>query len=149
MTERQRLIARKQAMQAAKNKVRKLEGIQVLDLFERETNIPLNEAYRKGCFAICSYSQLPHSRLPHGSSASQIAVWILQTMDLQEGYEYFYEIGSVWARIKIFNLPSAVPSLWEAGHYGFLLIDTDFSQIQIAGFDSRDEDHYLIDIIKL
>lgn len=148
MTERQRLIARKQAMQAAKNAVRKLEGIQVLELFERGANRQLEELYQICQPEMCSYFQEPYSRLPHGSSEPEICAWILKNTGLYSGHEYSYRIGSVWARIRIFDLQSAIQTMWTAGNYGFLLVDLASKRIFETGFDSRDEDHYLIDIFE-
>ncbi len=146
MTERQLLIARKQAMQQAKNRVRSLVGIETLDLFERNANARLSMLYEVCRPLRCSSFQEPYSRLPHGSSISETVQWILETMSLRENVEYYYEIGSVWARIRLSSLYTAVQSLWTAGHYGFLLVETDFSRVLEAGFDSRDEEHDLIDI---
>ena len=100
MTERQQLIAYKQAVQAANNKLKQILGIKTLG------NVGLNEIY-----------------------------------------EYFFFCG-IWCRIKLLDLRLAIPSLWvhNGNTKGFLLAETDSSRMLEAGFDSRDENYYLIDI---
>lgn len=100
MTERQQLIAYKQAVQAANNKSKQMLGIKTLGI-----------------------------------------------VGLKENNEYFFFCG-IWCRIKLLDLRLAIPSLWL--HNGntkvFLLAETDSSRMLEAGFDSRDENYYLIDI---
>ncbi|MDE6710088.1 MAG: hypothetical protein K2J76_06335, partial [Oscillospiraceae bacterium] len=64
-------------------------------------------------------------------------------MGLKEGAEYFFYCG-LWVQIRIQNLQLAVQSLWYENN--FLLAEKNLSRILEVGFDSRDEDNYLIDI---
>ncbi|MCI8398940.1 MAG: hypothetical protein HFF90_06015 [Oscillibacter sp.] len=146
MTERQALIARKQAMLRARARLRRMQGIEVVRLYEEDEPEGLRALYAAYC-ATYAYSPAlePSSRLPHGSTESQVCSWLIETMGLKEGGEYFFRCG-LWAHIRIQALLPAVESLWS--NYNFLLAETDFSRILEAGFDSRDEDHYLIDIWK-
>ena len=100
MTERQQLIAYKQAVQAANNKSKQMLGIKTLGI-----------------------------------------------VGLKENNEYFFFCG-IWCRIKLLDLRLAIPSLWlhNGNTKGFLLAETDSSRMLEAGFDSRDEYYYLIDI---
>ena len=100
MTERQQLIAYKQAVQAANNKLKQMLGIKTLGI-----------------------------------------------VGLKENNEYFFFCG-IWCRIKLLDLRLAIPSLWlhNGNTKGFLLAETDSSRMLEAGFDSRDEYYYLIDI---
>ena len=100
MTERQQLIAYKQAVQAANNKSKQMLGIKTLGI-----------------------------------------------VGLKENNEYFFFCG-IWCRIKLLDLRLAIPSLWlhNGNTKGFLLAETDSSRMLEAGFDSRDENYYLIDI---
>lgn len=100
MTERQQLIAYKQAVQAANNKLNQMLGIKTLGI-----------------------------------------------VGLKENNEYFFFCG-IWCRIKLLDLRLAIPSLWlhNGNTKGFLLAETDSSRMLEAGFDSRDEYYYLIDI---
>lgn len=45
MTERQKLIAYKQTVQAAKNKLKQMSGISILELLEHNENPGLNEMF--------------------------------------------------------------------------------------------------------
>lgn len=100
MTERQQLIAYKQAVQAANKKLKQMLGIKTLGI-----------------------------------------------VGLKENNEYFFFCG-IWCRIKLLDLRPAIPSLWlhNGNTKGFLLAETDSSRMLEAGFDSRYENYYLIDI---
>ena len=87
MTERQKLIAQKLAMQSAKNKLKQLSGVAVSELYGENQNPALNEltaAYR----ATFSDHQEPYSRLPYKSSKEKICSWIIDAMELKEQGEY-------------------------------------------------------------
>ena len=45
MTERQKLIAYKQTVQAAKNKLKQMSGISILEILEQNENPGLNEMF--------------------------------------------------------------------------------------------------------
>lgn len=146
MTERQKLIEYKQAIQSAKIKLKQMDGIDVLEIFGPNEPDWLNELFRAysttyGC------DVKPCSKLPCSSSAEAVYSWTIDTMGLRENKEYFFFCG-VWSRIKLLDLRLAVPSLWRHGENtrGFLLADAELSRFLEAGADSRDEYNYLIDI---
>lgn len=146
MTERQKLIAQKLAMQSAKNKLKQLSGVAVSELYGENQNPALNEltaAYR----ATFSDHQESYSRLPYKSSKEKICSWIIDAMELKEQGEYYYYCG-LWSKIKLLDIKCAVAALWrsEKNVSGFLLAETDLSRIMECGLDSRDEYHFLIDI---
>ena len=147
MTERQALIAHKQTVLRTKARLKQMQGVEVIELFEENEPDALRELYSAylAYSAAYSYCLEPCSRLPHGSSESEICSWLMSEMRLREGYEYFFHYN-LWVQLRIQHLYPAVQSLWSGN--GFLLAETDFSRILEAGFDSRDEDHYLIDIWK-
>ncbi len=146
MTERQKRIAQKLAVQSAKNKLKQLSGIAVSELYGENQNPALD---RLAAAYLSSFSDnpKPHSRLPYKSPEETICSWIIDTMELKAQGEYYYHCG-LWSKIKLLNLKCAVSSLWrsEKNVAGFLLAETDFSRIMECGLDSRDEDHFLIDI---
>ena len=146
MTERQKRIAQKLAIQSAKNKLKELSGIAVSELYEENQNLALNEL-AAAYFSTFSDNQEPYSRLPYQSSIEKIYSWIIDTMELKEQREYYYFCG-LWSKIKLLDLKCAVAALWrsEKNVSGFLLAETDLSRIMECGLDSRDEDHFLIDI---
>lgn len=145
MTERQKIIAHKIAIQSAKNILRQIAGIEVLEIYEENENQGLNELY-SAYTSTYEYDWKPSGRLSYRSSEERICSWIIDTMGLKET-EYFLLCG-LWCRIKILDLKRAVSSLWKAKEnvVGFLLAETDLSRIVECGCDSRDEDNYLIDI---
>ena len=145
MTERQALIARKRAMQAARNRARRLEGVAVAAFLEDGENPRLGRCWREHSRAF--YNGRPVSRLHYRSSREEVQAWLLENLRLGEGDGFFYRIGSVWAEIRILDPPAAVRSLWE--ERDVLLIAADFRRILGAGFDSRDEEHFLIDLLPL
>jgi len=146
MTERQSLIAHKIAVQSAKNTLKQISGICVLEIYEENENQDLNELYA-AYTATYGYHERPYGKLPYNSSEEKINSWIIDAMDLKEQREYFLLCG-LWSRIKILDLKHAVSSLWRHNKNcaGFLLAEIDLSRILECGSDSRDEDHYLIDI---
>lgn len=146
MTDRQQLIARKAALQSAKNKLRGLSGVCVLEIYEGNRKLDklyLDYAATYGCI------KEPRSRLPFNCSKEDIVSWIIDIMGLKEQKEYFIFCG-VWGRIKISDLHRAVSSMWECEKncHGFLLAEGDLSRIMECGSDSRDEENYLIDLWK-
>lgn len=141
MTERQKLIARKRDLQAARNCVRKLEGVEALGVFELTENSALQQFCQAHFPAF--FNRQPVSRLDYQASEEQVCVWLMEHLGLSGGDVCFWQIYSVWASIRILDLPAALGSLWA--HRDILLITADFRQILGAGFDSRDEEHFLID----
>ncbi len=149
MTERQRLIEEKRNLLAAKRSLMRLNGIRIIEVYEKNENQELNNMYSSYVSDVCKKDAVPYSRLSEKTPEPQIYSWIIDTMGLKEGREYFCYCG-VWARIKIFSLQSAVQSLcnFGGGVIGFLLAETDLSRILELSSDSRDEYNYLIDIWK-
>lgn len=149
MTERQQLIAHKQTLQFAKNKLKQIEGIEVLKIFEQDEHTELNKMYLAYVPSYSyDYNMQPCSKLPYKSTESQIHSWIIANMGLKEKNEYFFYCR-VWVKIKILDLQLAVQSLWkQSTNIGFLLAEIDLSYMLEVSFDSRDEDNYLIDIWK-
>ena len=143
MTERQKLIAHKRAVFYTKARLQQMTGIEVIRIFEQSEPEELNEIYSAYASFAYSYDFEPYSRLPYGSSEAEIHAWILAVMGLKEGGEYFFRCD-LWVQIRIRNPQLAVQSLWHENN--FLLVETNFSRVLEAGFDSRDEDNYLIDI---
>lgn len=146
MTERQKLIAQKLAIQSTKNKLKQLCGIAVSELYEENQNPALNELTAAYLSTFADNPE-PYSRLHYKSSEEKICSWIIDTMELKEQREYYYYCG-LWSKIKLLDLKCAVASLWrsEKNVSGFLLVETDLSRIMECGLDSRDEYHFLIDI---
>ena len=143
MTERQKIIAHKIAIQSAKNKLKRIPGIAVLELYEEDENLALNECYSI-YYDSFGYDQKPYSGLSYKSPEEKVCSWIIDTMNLKEHREYYYFCG-LWSKIEMVDLVCAVSFLWREDH-GFLLVDIDFSRILECGLDSRDEEHFLIDI---
>ncbi len=146
MTERQNLIAHKIAVQSAKNTLKQISGICVLEIYEENENHDLNELY-SAYTVTYGYNEKPYSKLPYNSSEEKISSWLIDTMGLKEQREYFLFCG-LWSRVKILDIKQAVSALWRHNKNctGFLLAEIDLSRILECGSDSRDEDHYLIDI---
>lgn len=146
MTERQQLIAYKQAVQAAKSKIKQMPGIEALSSIGLNENPRLNEMF--SAYASTYGNDVePYSRLSFYSPVEMVYSWIAETMGLKEHKEYFFFCG-LWCRIKLLDLRLAVPSLWmhDGNTRGFLLAETDLSRMLESGSDFRDEYHYLIDI---
>ena len=111
MTERQKLIAQKLAIQSAKNKLKQLSGVVVLEVYGENQNPALNEltaAYR----STFSDNQESYSRLPYKSSKEKICSWMINTMERKEKGEYYYYCG-LWSKIKLFDL-ERVPKIISA-----------------------------------
>lgn len=145
MTERQKLIAHKIAVQRTKNTLKRLDGVDVLEIYTENENQGLNALYA-AYSATYETGWEPCSRLPWQSPDGKIWSWLIDTLGLREK-EYFLLCG-FWCRIRIWDLRRAAASLWrkEENVVGFLLAETDLSRVVECGFDSRDEDHYLCDI---
>ena len=143
MTERQKLIAHKKTVLYTKARLQQMAGIEVIKVFEQSEPEELNEIYSAYASSAYSYDFEPYSRLPYDSSEMKVYSWIIALMGLKEGEEYFFRCG-LWVQIRIQNPQLAVQSLWHENN--FLLVETNFSRVLEAGFDSRDEDNYLIDI---
>ena len=56
MTERQKLIAYKQTVQAAKNKLKQMSGISILEILEQNENPGLNEMFSASTESPCRIS---------------------------------------------------------------------------------------------
>lgn len=148
MTQRQTLIAHKQTVQAAKNKLKQINGIAVLELFENHENTRLNEMFSAYTATYAyAYDAKPDRKLPYNAAEEAVYAWIIDGMGLKEQNEYFFWCG-VWSRIKLLDLLLAVPALWRQDEHtrGFLLAETDFSRMLEVSADSRDESHYCMDI---
>ena len=146
MTECQKLIAYKQTVQAAKNKLKQMSGISILEILEQNENPGLNEMFSAYTTTFGNDIE-PYSKLSYPSPAETFYSWLIGTMELKENDEYYFYCG-IWCRIKLLDLRLAIPSLWlhNGNTKGFLLAETDSSRMLEAGFDSRDENYYLIDI---
>lgn len=149
MTERQWLILEKRNLLAAKRRLMSIDGIQVVEVYEKNENQEINHMY--SCYELNVYQKnaAPYRSLPKKSSKAQIYSWVIDTMKLKEGQEYFYYCG-IWARIKLSDLHLAIQSLChlEENIVGFLFAEVDLSRMLELSLDSRDEYHYLIDIWK-
>ena len=139
MTERQKLITQKLAIQSAKNNLKQLSGIAVSELYGENPNPALNEL-TAAYFSTFPDNPEPYSRLPYKSSKEKIYSWIIDTMELKEQGEYYYYCG-LWSKIKLLDLKCAVAALWQSQENvsGFLIAETDLSRIMECGLDSRDE----------
>lgn len=146
MTERQELIYKKQHTIILKMALNKLSGIDVLEIFENDENIELNNmllAYRP---VMCSPYTKPHSKISCYAKEDDVISWIIRDMGLRENTIYFLLCKGTWVKIKIFNLYDAVKSLWEEEYRNFLLSDAELTHIMEVSSDSRDEENYLLDI---
>ena len=121
MTERQKIIAYKLAIQSAKNKLKKISGIALLELYGENENSALN-ALCSAYLSTFEYNLEPYSKLPYKSPKEKIFSWIIDTMELREKGEYYLFCG-LWSKIKILDLNSAVSYLCRIYEYtvGFLL----------------------------
>jgi hypothetical protein len=144
MTERQAIIAHKITVQAAKNKLKRIPGIAVLELYGENENLALNECASRYFSISCGYDQKPYSRLFYKSPEETVCSWMIDTMNLKEHRAYYYFCG-IWSKIELLDLTCAVSFLWREDH-GFLFAEADLSRMLECGFDSRDENHFLIDI---
>ena len=145
--ERQRLLAQKRTLLAARTRCKQLSGVEIIALLDGQEYPPLSQMYAEYCPYVSSYDTIPTSRLSHSAPREQICAWVVETMGLQKGQEYFYLCGGgFWAHIRLTDLTLAVPSLLGECVEGFLLAEVDLSRMLEVGFDSRDEEQYLIDI---
>lgn len=154
--EKRLLFEKKRDIQMAKNILKVIEGIEVLDIFEMKSNSILAKIN-------CNYNQaqqnskiLPISKLSVNSSLTEICRWIRKSIDIIKNKEYFFCCGGliikVWTKIKIVEADKAVESMWlcdkkinNKGYcLGFLLVDFISAQLYEVCFDSSDEYHYLI-----
>lgn len=152
---RQKRLENKIQMQKAKNKLKRLDGVCILKIFENDEGDTLNEIL-SGYHP--TMSSIPHGKISFKASKTEIFIWIIAEMHLEYGQEYFFLCDGIWVKIKIIDLQAAVKSLWEhgidksenykLGTVGFLLVDADMNCVMEAGSDSRDEYNYLIDIWK-
>lgn len=152
MYEKKQLLAEKIKIQQAKNKLKLLEGIQVLVLLEHDENITLHNIFEDYRASMCSQNTAPYSKLSENSSSQKIYSWIISVLHLANGQIYFFWCAGIWTKIKIVEVQTAVANLWHhdkneqgIGPVGFLLVDEKFHTIMEVGSDSRDESHYLID----
>lgn len=147
MTERQLLILERKNLLAAKRELMSIAGIQVVEVYEKGENQELNNMYSSYISDVYKKNTMPYSRLAEYVSKAQVYSWVIDTMGLREGQEYFYYCG-IWAKIRILNLQIAIQSLChlDGGIIGFLLAEVDLSRMLELASDSRDEYNYLIDI---
>ena len=89
MTERQKLIAYKQTVQAAKNKLKQMIGISILELLEQNENPGLNEMFSAYTTTFGNDIE-PYSKLSYQSPAETVYSWLIGTMDLKENDEYYF-----------------------------------------------------------
>lgn len=159
--ERKKLIEKKTAILYSKNILKLLDGrgIDVIEIYENNENEWLNKILSAYVPIMCSNNIIPYSRLSIYSDNSELYSWIISTLNLQEENEYYFLCSSIWSKIKITNIETAVKELWEhefLGEHlnhrpsytvGFILIDVNKKNIIMeAGYDSRDEYNRLIDI---
>ena len=149
MTERQLLILERKNLLTAKRRLMSIDGIQVVEVYEKGQNQELNSMYSSYISNVYKKNAMPYSRLPEKSSKAQVYSWVIDTMGLKEGQEYFYYCG-IWAKTRISDLQLATQSLCKLGGgiIGFLLAEVDLSRMLELSSDSRDEYNYLIDIWK-
>ena len=140
---------REKNLLAAKRKLMSIDGIQVVEVYEKGQNQELNSMYSSYISNVYKKNAMPYSRLPEKSSKAQVYSWVIDTMGLKEGQEYFYYCG-IWAKTRISDLQLATQSLCNLGGgiIGFLLAEVDLSRMLELSSDSRDEYNYLIDIWK-
>ena len=150
MTERQKLIAEKQHIMAVKAALKRLCGVEVIQIFENNENPELNDMYSVYQPIMCSYMGKPYSKISYRSSKEEIILWIVSNMNLKEGNIYFFYCLGTWVKIKLSDLFEGVWSLFDysGGSCGFLLSDVSMSHMMEVSFDSRDEENYCIDIWK-
>lgn len=149
MTERQRLIEKKQQIQLVKNRLKQMKGIEVLECFFEDENLALNKMYSAYTFSMVSSDIKPYSRLSDQAAEAQIISWLITDMNLKENTDYFFYCCGTWTKIRLLNLQTGIKSLWTyrgESLKGFMLVNTDFTCIMEACSDSRDEENYLIDI---
>lgn len=153
--ERIDLLKYKKELQNARNVLKEMSGIEVLEFYEKDTPNRIQILMKKSSRARTSAYEEPYSRCK-GKDWEELYVWIITDMKLQEGQIFYFWCNGFWAKIKITDLRKAVVSLWEhdsyaqtvksGTSYGFLLIDEEMDCIMEVGGDSRDEDNYLMDI---
>ena len=83
MTERQKLIVRKRNLQAARNCVRKLEGVEALGVFELAEKPALQQFYQAHISAF--FNGQPVSRLHYRASEEQVQAWLTEHLGLSGG----------------------------------------------------------------
>ena len=145
--ERKLKLAKKLAFTRAKNKMREFEGkgIEVLEIFEKEQNPVLQRITSHKYYHLTSSGRYPaYSKIPEKTPLDKMFQWLIKDIHMSNGKEYFYvcdvfDIGSIWARIKITDLYRALKSLW---HDSLFLIDIETEQLFDAGFYSGDEYNY-------
>lgn len=142
-------MERKKAMQNARNRFKNIngQGIEVLEIFEEDTKPALEEIfseYRTTYFS----SDIPADyKISTDVSQEQIYSWIIEKFQFYEGKEYFLlDEYSIWATIRIKNVYEAVKNMWNYTNKNFILVDMESRKVLEVGNDSRDEDHYLIDV---
>lgn len=147
--EKRILLERKKAMQDAKNRLQYIndQGLEVLEIFEEDTKPALEEIFSE--FRATHFSSdIPADyKISTDVSQEQIYTWIIEKFQLLEGKEYFLlDEYSIWAKIRIKNVYEAVKSMWNHKNKNFILVDMKSKKVMEVGKDSRDEEHYLIDI---
>lgn len=147
--EKRILLERKKAMQNAKNRFKKInrQGLEILEIFEEDTKPALEEIFSEYCATHFSSDIPADYKISTDVSQEQIYSWIIEKFQLFEGKEYFLlDEHSIWATIRIKNVYEAVKSIWNYTNKNFILVDMESKKVLEVGNDSRDEDHYLIDI---
>ena len=89
MTECQKLIAYKQTVQAAKNKLKQMSGISILEILEQNENPGLNEMFSAYTTTFGNDIE-PYSKLSYPSPAETFYSWLIGTMELKENNEYYF-----------------------------------------------------------
>ncbi|MBD5090065.1 MAG: hypothetical protein HDT30_14880 [Clostridiales bacterium] len=150
MTEEKRiLLDRKKAMQNAKNRLKYIngQGLEVLEIFGEDTKPALEEVFSEYRATHFSFDISADYKISTDAPQEQIYAWIIEKFQLHEGKKYFLlEEGGIWATTKINNVYEAVKSMWIHKDKNFILVDMESKKVLEVGNDSRDEDHYLIDI---
>lgn len=147
--EKRILLERKKAMQDAKNRLQFIndQGLEVLEIFEEDTKPALEEIFSEYRATHFSADIPADYKISTDVSQEQIYTWIIEKFQLLEGKEYFLlDEYSIWAKIRIKNVYEAVKSMWNHKNKNFILVDMESKKILEVGNDSRDEEHYLIDI---
>lgn len=149
MIQRQQLIDQKLRILSVKRTLRQLSGIDVIKIFEDDENTALNDMYSAYVPFMCSPETMPCSRISYKSTEQQVISWIAANMELKENTEYFFMCHGTWVQIRVLDLYHGIQSLWKhqgTGFVGFMLADYGLTRMMEVSFDSRDEDHYLLDI---
>lgn len=151
-------LERRLCEQRIRNIVKKLDGLEVLQIYAQGDNAALDFVLENTAELLWRKDRWDAS-VPYSLPEEELLNWVIDVMQLAEGHEYyFYETAypmHFWIKMRLRDVHAAAMSLWrhdsilkshdEGYSLGFMLLDSRMTVLREVGLDSRSEDRFTYD----